>query len=68
LTFRKGSKVKYGKDNRVQMFHSANKYYRRQLELLKEEHPECYAIVEEFVEDMLAEGLSVHRMYSYILG
>ena len=49
------------------MFHSADKYYRRQLELLKEEHPESYGVIEEFAEDMLAEGLTVHRMYSYIL-
>ncbi len=49
------------------MFHSADKYYRRQLELLKEEHPESYAVIEDFVEDMLAEGLSVHRLYSYLL-
>ncbi len=34
-TFRKGSKLKYGKENDVQMFHRANKYYRRQLELKK---------------------------------
>ncbi len=49
------------------MFHSANKYYRRQLELLKEEHPESYAVIEDFAEDMLAEGLSAHRLYSYLL-
>ena len=66
-TFREGSKVKYsGKDSK-QMFHAANKYYRRQLELLKEEHFESYAVIEEFAEDMLAKGLTVHRMYSYIL-
>ncbi len=48
------------------MFHTANKYYRRQLELLKEEHPENYKIIEDFAEDLLAEGITAHRIYSYI--
>ena len=49
------------------MFRRANKYYIRQLELLKEEHPESYELVEDFVEDLIAEGISKHRIYSYIL-
>ncbi len=49
------------------MFHSADKYYRRQLELLKEEHPKSYAVMEDFAEDMLVEGLSIYKLYSYLL-
>ncbi len=48
------------------MFHTANKHYRRQLELLKEEHPESYKIIEDFAEDLLAEGITAQRIYSYI--
>ena len=49
------------------MFHRANKYYKRQLEMLNEESPENFEIVEDFVEDLIAEGISKHRIYSYIL-
>lgn len=69
-TFREGSNFKYGKKDQkpeMPMFHTADKYYRRQLEMLKEEHPASFEVVEDFVEDLIAEGISKHRIYSYIL-
>ncbi len=49
------------------MFHKANKYYRRQLEMLREESPQNFEFVEDFIEDLIAEGISKHRIYSYVL-
>lgn len=69
-TFREGSNFKYGKKDQkpeMPMFHKADKYYRRQLEMLKEEYPASFEVVEDFVEDLIAEGISKHRIYSYIL-
>ena len=43
------------------------KYLRNTLQKIRKDHPESYQDVEDFVEDMLAEGISIYRMSSYAI-
>ena len=47
--------------------YKVNKYLRNTLQKIRKDHPESYQDIEDFVEDLLAEGKSVYRMYSYAI-
>ena len=48
-------------------FYSNEKYLQRILRKIEEKHPENYQLIEDFAEDLLAEGITAHRIYSYVL-
>ncbi len=48
-------------------FHSSEKYLQRILKKIEEKYPDSYKIIEDFSEDLLAEGITAHRIYSYVL-
>lgn len=48
-------------------FHSNEKYLQRILRKIEEKYPDSYKIIEDFSEDLLAEGITAHRIYSYVL-
>ena len=48
-------------------FHSNEKYLQRTLRKIEEKYPENYKLIEDFTEDLLAEGITAHRIYSYVL-
>jgi len=48
-------------------FHSNEKYLQRILGKIKEKYPENYQLIEDFAEDLLAKGITAHRIYSYVL-
>ncbi len=47
--------------------YKVEKYLRNTLQKIRKDHPESYQDVEDFVEDLLAEGISIYRMYSYAI-
>jgi len=47
--------------------YKVDKYLRNTLQKICKDHPESYQDIEDFVEDLLAEGISVYRMYSYTI-
>ncbi|KUJ92395.1 MAG: Integrase family protein, partial [Archaeoglobus fulgidus] len=47
-------------------FYTSERYLESQLRKIKDSHPENYQLIEDFVEDLLAEGISPKRVYTYI--
>lgn len=48
-------------------FHNDEKKYRRMLSKIEENFPESYTVIQDFADDLIAQGISVSRVYSYLL-
>ncbi len=45
--------------------YKVDKYIRNNLENIKKDHPESYQAIEDFLSDLIAEGISIYRVYTY---
>ncbi len=48
-------------------FYDDERKYRNRLSRIKQEFPESYPLIEEFAFDLIAQGISISRVNSYLL-
>ncbi len=48
-------------------FHDDERKYRRMLSKIETNFPESFPTIQDFAYDLIAQGISVSRVYSYLL-